>query len=394
MKKDAVMHKQLHATVSALILTFALGTAAGAADLPKSTQKVMSQLKLAPSLMDGLDAELKVPQAWLDGAAKEKEVIILGTWPNAQFRVMTEPFRERYPSIRLNYNRAGTAARGMNVVIALREGRVTADVLTSIVDSWFHFAELNAFADLRELPGLKNVPSDYVAPDGTWVSHKLSYRCIGYNTTKIKKEDLPKTWDDLLTNPIWRNSNLAITNHPNSWLLGLWDILGEQWGENFTRRLFTDVKPQPRKEGMSAATALTVAGEFYGNLPAPEWQVSGYIDKRAPVAYHCPEPVPITLSQVVMLEKSPRKNGAKVFINWLLSREGQLLQYFDSYVVPVHKALLTPQFVSVYEAVEGKKESIRNDGILGGELHEKMLKVWNAHWLATGGDAPARSGSD
>jgi iron(III) transport system substrate-binding protein len=376
------MHGKLLASVTAFALTLALGAEASAADLPKATQKVLAELKLDASLMKGLDAELKVPKAWLDGAAKEKEVVILGTWPNKHFRTMAAPFRERYPFVKLNYHRTGTSGRGLKVVIALREGRVIADVLTSIADAFLQFDKMKALADLRELPGIKNVPSNYVSHDGTWVSHKLSYRCMGYNPNHVKKADLPKTWDDLLDNPRWHGGKLAVSNHPNAWLLGLWSQLGEKWGENFTRRLFLEVKPQQRKEGMSAATALTVAGELYANIPAPEWQVQRYIDKGAPVAYHCPTPVPITLSQIVMLKKSPHKNGARLFINWVLSREGQLLQYYKSYVIPVHKALQQPRFVSIFDSVKGKKLSVRNDTILGSAMHKRLVKTWNGYWTS------------
>ena len=44
-------------------------------------------------------------------------------------------------------------------------------------------------------------------------------------------------------------------------LLGLWGDFGEEWGENFTRDLFEKLQPQRRKEGLTAATALAVAGE-------------------------------------------------------------------------------------------------------------------------------------
>ena len=91
-------------------------------------------------------------------------------------------------------------------------------------------------------------------------------------------------------------------------------------GRKFTKQLFEVVRPQRRKEGMTAATALTVAGEFDANIPAPEWRVKEYAEKGAPLGYHCPAPVPITVSQIVMLDKSPHKNGARLFINWILSR--------------------------------------------------------------------------
>ena len=237
--------------------------------IPKTTQKVLKELKIDPSLLNGLDAELNIPKSWITEGNKEGKVLVLGTWNARQFETMLGPFRERYPKIHIDYNRAGTMARGLNVVIALKEGRVIGDVLTSFADAAIQLKSVHALANLGDLPGFKNVDREYTEP---WVSHKISYRCIGFNTTRIKREDMPKTWDDLLTDTKLRGGKLAMTNHPNSWLLGLWAIKGQKWGEEFTRRLFLEVKPQQRKEGMTAATALTVAGEFTANLPAPEWQ--------------------------------------------------------------------------------------------------------------------------
>lgn len=374
------MHRWLHSTAAALILALGAGSGAVAADLPKATQKVLADLKLDASVMDGLDAELDIPKAWLDGAAKEEGTIILGTWRNRQFIGIIEAFKQRYPNVKINYHRAGTSARGMKVVIALREGRVIADVLTSIADAYFHFRKMKALADLRELPGFKNLADHHAAKDGIWASFKLSFRCMGYNTNLVKKSDLPKTWDDLVASPRWRGGKLALSNHPNAWLLALWAAKGEKWGEQFTRRLFTEVDPQQRKEGMSASTALTVAGEFHANIPAPEWRAKTYADKGAPIGYHCPEPVPITVSQIVMLEKAKQKNGARIFINWLLSKEGQIMQYAKTKNVPIHKDLQDPRFVPFIDTIKGKPSIVRDDELIGSALHRKVSKTWESYW--------------
>lgn len=387
-----VMHKWLYGTATTLILALAFGAAGSAAELPKATQEALAKLKLDASLMKGLDAELKVPKAWLDGAAKEKEVIILGTWRDREFRGLSKSFKERYPSIKLNYHRAATRARGMKVVIALREGRVIADVTTSIADAYTEFKKIDALADLRDLPGFKNLASNHVAADGTWASFKLSFRCMAYNTDLVKKADLPKTWDDLLENPRWRGSKIGLSNHPTAWLLALWGAKGEAWGENFTRRLFTELDPQQRKEGMSATTALTVAGEFHANIPGPERRAKFYADKGAPISYHCPEPVPITLSQIVMLKKAKHKNSARVFINWLLSREGQILQFVHSLSVPIHKDLQLRQFIPFADTIVGKPSIIRSDELLGSEIHKKMSKSWQTYWTKPIGKARKRRG--
>lgn len=56
------MRKSILLGVSVLALTLASVAGADAASLPDATQKAIAKLKLDPSVMDGLDAELKVPQ--------------------------------------------------------------------------------------------------------------------------------------------------------------------------------------------------------------------------------------------------------------------------------------------------------------------------------------------
>jgi ABC-type Fe3+ transport system substrate-binding protein len=370
--------------VVGLAWALALGIQFGAdaADLPKATQAAMVNLKLDAALLDGLDAELNVPAAWIEGAKQEKTVTVSGTWEPREFRDMTAPFRERYPFINLNYERAGTAARGMQVLVALKEGRVLVDVMTAIADAIFYYTDAKALADLRDLPGFKNVAPDYVAADGTWLSHKLSFRCMAYNTDLVKKADLPRTWDDLVSGDRWGKGNLALTNNPASWLLGLWGQFGEAWGTKFTSDLFEKLQPQRRKEGLTALTALAVAGDFHASLPSPEWVAKRYVTKGAPLGYHCPEPVPITLSQIAMLQKSPHPNAARLFINWMVSREGQILQNAISFDVPVHKALQLPQFVPFGDTINGKKKSIRDDALLLSDLNKKMTEEWDRYWNA------------
>ena len=366
--------------LSALALALTTGASAGAATLPDATQKAVTRLKLDPSVMNGLDAELDVPKAWVEDAAKEKEAVILGTWDDNQFRAMTVPFRERYPSITLNFRRAATAERGTKVLAALGEGRVIADVLISVVDAKAEFIKMKALADLRALPGFRNLPGDYAGEDGTWASYAQSYRCMAYNRDKVKREDLPQKWDDLVTNPRWRGGKIALTNNPNAWLLNLWAAKGEGWGEDFTRKLFELDQPQRRKEGMNAVTGLTVAGEAEISIPAPERAVAKFVGRGAPIGYHCPEPVPITLSEIVLLEKSPHKNASRLFINWLLSREGQLMQYTEAYAVPVHKALQLANFVPFADTILGKPVSVRDESMMKDALQDKMLDQWNGHW--------------
>ena len=358
-----------------------------AATLPAETRKALESLKLDESVMKGVDAELNVPKAWVDAAEREGSVVILSTWRDQEFRQFAKGFNERYPGVKITFNRPNAADRGMKILVELQMGRApTADVLTSIGDTYLQLKQMNALADLRELPALKGLPNQYVAPDGTWAAHTLAYRCMAYNTNLVKKEELPKTWDDLVTDSKWRGGRLALSNNPNAWLLALWSAKGEAWGRDFTRRLF-DLAPQQRKEGLMAITALTVAGEFYANLPSPGERAQEYANKGAPLSYHCPDPVTATLSQMVLMEKSQHKNGAKVFINWLLSAEGQLLQYAASQLEPVNKALQLPQFVPFADTILGKPIVVRGEDMFGSALNEAMQKEWDSRWAKSGVNA-------
>jgi ABC-type Fe3+ transport system substrate-binding protein len=107
--------------------------------------------------------------------------------------------------------------------------------------------------------------------------------------------------------------------------------------------------------------------------------------KGAPLGYHCPTPVPITVSQIAMLDKSPRKNAARLFINWMVSREGQILQYATTFAVPVHKALQLPQFLPFADTIAGKPANVRDDALLVSDTNKKMSELWDSYWAATPG---------
>jgi ABC-type Fe3+ transport system substrate-binding protein len=379
------MRKRMLVSLSAVVFLLSGTPSTGAANLPVETRKALEQLKLDDSVLKGLDGELDVPKSWVEGAEKEGSVVILSTWRDQEFRHFAKGFNERYPEVKLTFNRPNAADRGMKILVELQMGRApTADVLSSIGDTYLRLKQMNALADLRELPALKSLPAQYIAPDGSWAAHTLAYRCMAYNTELIRKDQLPKTWDDLVADPAWRGGRLALSNNPNAWLLALWSAKGEAWGREFTRRLF-DLAPQQRKEGLMAITALTVAGEFYANLPSPGERAQEYASKGAPLSYHCPDPVTATLSQMVMLEKSQHKNGAKVFINWLLSGEGQLLQYAASQLEPVNKALQLPQFVPFADTILGKPIVVRGEDMFGSELNDAMQKEWDSRWARSSG---------
>ena len=80
---------------------------------------------------------------------------------------------------------------------------------------------------------------------------------------------------------------------------------------------------------------------------------------------------------------------AKLLVNWLLSKEGQVLQSLVVGAAPVHKDLIDEKYYPYGEELRGKKVALRDIRLLVEEL-PKAKKVWNKAWRDAGGPARKR----
>jgi iron(III) transport system substrate-binding protein len=360
-----------------------------AAPLPKATDEILKKLKLEASILGNIDKELELPSGWLDGAKKEGKLRIFSTFDPGQADVLFRPFKERYPFIAIEYSRASHEDRAVRTLIAYKNKKIVTDILTGLGGSFFMYKEMNALDDMRSIPNLKNNPTDTVDPDGLWVGMHMRYWCMAYNTRYLKKEDMPKRWDDVLTNPKLRGGNLGLGNRPQLWALALWKANGEKWAKDFLAKLFTEVQPQLRREGMNAMIELMAAGEFHATLPSAEYRTYQKQLDGAPVSYHCPEPVPVAVSEMGILKGAPNINSARLFVNWFLSKEGQIAQYVSDYAPPVHKELQRREFVPFAAEILGKKDVFR-DPKIELDIQPKLLAYWDELWLRGGGKRRGR----
>lgn len=362
---------------SALLLGIGI-SAATALELPDATRKVLTELKLDESVLSGLDQELQVPGAWIEGARKEGTFRIGGSWDPVQFRTMTAAFIARYPFIKPSYSRGNFNARAFKPLLAFQDGRYISDVVTGIGGAMQKYIAANALEDLRGIPGADNVPDGMKHKDGLWVGIRIRYWCMSYNTSTVKKEELPRTWEDILSHPRWRDGKIGLGNLPQLWLLPLSGVHGEAWTKNYLARMFGDVKPQLRKEGANQLLTLVTAGEMDAAIPSGDHRIVQYLEKGAPLGWHCPEPVPSAISEAGIMRGNPNMNASRLFINWLLSKEGQIAQYAADDSPPIHKGLQTRRFMPFPDQILGKKIAFRDPGLE--EKHDQLLELWNPYW--------------
>lgn len=351
-----------------------------AAEIPDNTRTQLRELKLDESILAGLDQELAMPQAWFEGAKGEPPVQLLGTWSADEWKVLSTSFRARYPSIKIDYVRSSRDNRQVQMLLAFKQGRYVADIVTSFSSVFKELRDANGLLDLRQLPNFgKSVPGSY-DPGGLWAPERITYWCMAYNTDLVQKADLPRDWDDLLTNPRWRNGNFAISNTAAGWLTALYLAKGPQWTRNFMTRLFVEVKPQRRNEGRDASVQLTAAGEQAAVAPSGDYRVHEFEMTGAPVSFHCPSIVPMAPTQIGILRGSPAVNGAKIFLNWYLSKEGQIGLHAATTAIPAHKDLQRPEFLNYPDEVAGpgKKVALDNlDTAILDELQRLWVRGWN-----------------
>lgn len=357
---------------------------AGAADLPKSTAKMLKALKMDASILSGLDKELAVPQAWVDAAKKEGEVRIYTTTRNKRWKKIGDILNERYPYIKFNHSSVrGATRRWVRPLAAYKEGRIIVDVIMDLSGNVFQYREAGALIPLNDLPGYGNFPEFARLPDHLTVAVRSRYWCMGYNTKLVKKEDLPKTWDDVVSNKRFANKKLALANRANLWLLNVWDQRGDAWGKDYTTKLF-GLDPQLRKEGMSAILNLVGLGEADAVIPAAMNRVGPLAKEGVPVGHHCPEPVPYTVSDMAVMNKSPNTHAARIFVNWFLSKEGQIAQFWANSSTPAHKEFYTnKQFIFYPEQVAGKKMAVL--GPDAPKTDKTLTNFWNEQWTRKGG---------
>lgn len=366
------------ALAAAVLATAVLVTEAGAADLPKATEAVLGQLKLKPDILKGLDAELAVPPAWIEQAKKSPVVKVTGSDDVPLYAKLIKPFQERYPFIKIQYDTGSANERVIKPLMAYRTGRFLADVVFSMDATTTDFVDVSA--DLKDLPTYNSSLPGANPANGLTVAFRARPYCLSYNTDLLKREQMPKTWADLPNTAILAQGRIGAVMLPHLWMMPLWGKYGEAWAVKYIDDYFTKLKPSVRQEGINAVTALVGAGELYASMPAYPERIKELQDKGAPVAWYCPDMVPLNFSRVAIFKASPGTVGGKIFVNWLLSKEGQLTQLAVFGTPPIHKELQSPDFYIYPDEIRGKPFISFDDQA----TTDKFQAIWKKYALAGG----------
>jgi len=277
----------------------------------------------------------------VEAAKKEGEVFVYGPPGRNRRKALVEAFEKEYPDIKVKFV-AGSGRKQAPRLIAEREaGKYTADVLIGGTTT-----PLNT---LRPKGALAPIEPYLVLPEvkdpSNWFQKKIWYadkdgkvmimfegsvsNILGINTDLVNEGEITSYWD--LLNPKWKGKIVAgdvrrpgpgggqvrfLYAHP-------------ELGPKFLTRLFgeTDITLSLDRRQMVDWLAQ---GKYAIHVFPSSIDIERAIDQGLRVSIVPPEklkegaPMSAGWGAVVIADRAPHPNAAKVYLNWLLSKKGQM----------------------------------------------------------------------
>jgi iron(III) transport system substrate-binding protein len=249
------------------------------------------------------------------GARKEGKILVysIGT----QAAPLYAAFQKKYPFLQFEASKADAPTTSRRMLEEYAAKTYLVDALDVSVTG---LQPLKATGALQSYwsPELKDYNEAGVEPDHYWVHDYESYVGLGFNTSLIKPSEAPKTYDDLL-DPKWRG-RMAV---PGTSTLANW--VGEMVtakGVDFVRKLKSQDIRAYEISGRAVAN-LIVSGEVPLSPAIFNSHIAASRSKGATVAWRALGPVYGTTGAMALAAHAPHPHAAMLFIDFVLSREGQ-----------------------------------------------------------------------
>ena len=257
----------------------------------------------------------------LDKAKQEGRLAFYTSWGPSDADYVVKAFERKFPQLRIETVRASSERTLTRLLGEQRAGKYLGDVVAISGIQWGILKEKNAL-DRYLSKEAANFPADWRDPEGYGVGLHQTLYVIGYNTRLVSAETAPKSYEDLLQ-PRWKGQ-LGWDSEEYYLFGALLKARGKDKGMEYWRRI-AEQQVNFRK-GYTLITELVSAGEFPLSVSLYQHRVDEYVEKGAPLQWVAPNPlVGGDPNRISLLKNAPRPNAAKVFIDFMLSAEGQKL---------------------------------------------------------------------
>jgi iron(III) transport system substrate-binding protein len=255
----------------------------------------------------------------IEAAKKEREVVFYTTTNLEEAGAMSGRFKAKYPFLDVNINRA----EGERIVTkVLQEARAKKSLVDVMQTPAFYLHALKT----RGILGEYSSPEDRFYPrnfkeEKSWTTTYYNPYVVLYNTKLVSAQNLPKRYEDLL-NPFWKNK-MILEKDKIDWFTAMLQILGREKGVRYMRDLSRQ-NPMLRI-GQTLITQLVAAGEIALQINANAVSVNRLKQRGAPIDWVALGPLPGLMVGVGLMSQAPHPAAARLFVDFLLSKEGQQL---------------------------------------------------------------------
>ena len=293
-----------------------------------------------------------------EGARRERELIWYTSMSFTDFPKIVGAFEQAYPFLKVNATRLSQSTVFTKVDTEARAGRFTVDIVGSAPTEIWELKQKGHSAPYLS-PELKAFPAGSFDPQGYWSSFEVTPIVVAYNTKLVSPADAPRSYQDLLL-PRWKGK-MNLGSDEYAWFSVMLDGMGKAKGIDFMKAL---ARQQPHIPGSSSIMRiqLMLAGESAISLAARGRRVVEYKEKNAPIDYQILDPYPAEPNSVVIIRRAAHPHATILFVDWLLSEEGQtvLAQQIPRLTlrkgirqIPRHQELYKKDFVFVNPASIG-----------------------------------------
>ena len=258
-------------------------------------------------------------QAILEAGARREGTVLIYT-TGTQIKPLLDRFEQKYPYVKVELARASSADTARKVVEEYRAGYEKVDAFELASHGLIVPRDENILQPFQS-PELAAYNPDAVEPGRHWVMVRESYTGIGFNTKLLPSDKAPKTYEALL-DPQWKG-RMAISGVSTTAVNWVGTMLVVH-GIDYVRKLGQQNIRVYNLTGRALANLMT-AGEVMLSPTIYNSHVAASADKGAPLAWVAPGPVPVTDTGVAIARKAPHPHAAMLLLDFLMSREGQVL---------------------------------------------------------------------
>lgn len=256
----------------------------------------------------------------LEGARKEGQLVFYSGIPIPDAQAILSALEKKYPFIKTTFYRATGPALVSRIQTEQRAGTHVWDVMNSTGFEPYVLLEQGYFAKY-ESSERKHFPEGHKDNDGMWATMYTTPMIVSYNSKLVSAADLPKDYADLL-NLKWKG-RLGMDSSDFEWYANLRKV----WGTEKAQKFLDGLKKQDVRlvQGRALLTELLSGGEI-------AMLVNNFLQnaieakrKGSPVEFLALDPVVSAAGLVGINRLAPHPNAAKLFVDFVLSREGQEL---------------------------------------------------------------------